>query len=200
MHVEGLETRGMVESVARSAAAVQCGLGSRGRPGRADPGKPSGDGIMSKKRKADPRQLDLFGDRIAPPDQIGNAAVSQLADVPTQAEAAGMTDREDELIVFYRKLRKVGCALHYDRAADRLLMWGATTIPKWASVGSRRLRDRIVPDLLRLQYGVKPAVESEALDGGATLHRLPRRPERDPQLDPPVRYSLTGPRRQPSAG
>ena len=113
----------------------------------------------------DPRQLDLFGD----------------------------LDREDELIVFYRLLREADCTLHYDRAANRLVVWSRDVIPKWAVLGSRRLRPRIIADLLRLQYGVIPSVKREALDGGATLHRLPRRTT---QLDPPVRYSLTGRRRQ----
>jgi hypothetical protein len=118
----------------------------------------------------DKRQLDLFAD----------------------------PDREDELIVFYRRLREVDCSLHYDRAAKRLVVWSRDFVPKWAVLGSRRLRARIIVDLLRLQYGVTPAVESEALDGGATLHRLPTAAR--PELDPPVRYSLTGRQRQLSAG
>lgn len=117
----------------------------------------------------DARQLDLFGD----------------------------LDRDDPLVVYYRRLRKAGCALHYDRAANRVLVWGACGTPAWAVLAMRPLRNRIIVDLLRLQYGVAPAVEREALDGGATLHRLPRRRE----IDPPVRHTLTGRRRQgPSAG
>jgi hypothetical protein len=115
-------------------------------------------------RTLDPRQLDLFGD----------------------------LDRDDELIVFYRRLREADCTLHYDRAANRLVVWSRDVIPKWAVVDSRRLRPRIIVDLLRLQYGVTRVVDREILAGGAILHRLPRRPE----LDPPVRYSLTGRRRQ----
>jgi hypothetical protein len=121
-------------------------------------------------------------------------ATSQTVFDPRQLDLFGDLDREDELIVFYRRLREADCSLHYDRAANRLVVWSRDVIPKWAGVGSRRLRARIIVDLLRLQYGVEPAVEREALDGGATLHRLPRRPE--PELDPPVRYSLTGQRRQ----
>ena len=96
--------------------------------------------------------------------------------------------RDDPLVVYYRRLRKAGCALHYDRVSDQLFVWRERGVPAWAIAAVGPMRDRIVADLLRFQYGAKPAVECEALDGGASLHRLPSLPE----VEPPVRQIMIG--------
>jgi len=124
-------------------------------------------------KMSDPRQIELFGD-----DDI---------------------EQEDPLVAFYRRLRKVGAYLSYDIDENRLLAGhDYDVLSRWVVAGLRLLRTRIVTDLKRVEYGiVEPHDEPEALDGGATLHRLP--PPRSPELDPPVRQRTPAHRRGPGA-
>ena len=126
---------------------------------------------MSSDKMSDPSQLDLFGD----------------------------LDRDDPLAVFYRKIRKAGGWLTYDRAEDRIFAGHDNgVLGAWVVSGMRLLRDRIIEDLLRIEYGIEPAEEPEHLTGGAVLHRLPTR--RMPEMDPPVRQRTpTDTRRGPGA-
>ena len=92
---------------------------------------------------------------------------------------------DDPLSTYYRRLRKIGATLSLNPAEDRIYVHGPNGVPAWAVKTIALLRDRIRADLLRVEHGIEPADEPEALDGGAVLHRLPTR--RSPELEPPVR-------------
>ena len=120
----------------------------------------------------DPRQLVLFGDDL---------------------------ERDDPLLVFYRRLRKTGAWLTLDHNTGQIFAGRLNGgLSDWAVKTIAPFRDRILGDLLRVEYGVTEPEAPEALDGGAVLHRLPGR--RAPELDPPVRPgSATTTRRDPGA-
>jgi hypothetical protein len=114
---------------------------------------------------------------------------------PRQLELFGDLQRDDPVATYYRRCRKSGVSLHYDLAGDEVFVVRPRGVPRWAVAGIGPLRDRVVADLLRVQYGVLPFVEPETLDGGCQLDRLPG--VLLPELQPPVRQSLTSARRDP---
>jgi hypothetical protein len=93
---------------------------------------------------------------------------------------------ENELIRrFYAQLRGLGITLSYDRdnpeiVAKRMVLG----VPNWVSPFVSRHYQRIIVDLLRVEYGIVPEIERHDLAGGAQLIQLPGR--RDLDLDPPV--------------
>jgi len=99
---------------------------------------------------------------------------------------------EDPVLVFNKKLRKIGAWLTYYVGENRLLAGhDHNVLQKWVVAALRQHRDRIIADLLQYEHGIEQHDVPQKLTGGATLHRLPAR--RPPECEPPVR------RRKPSS-
>jgi hypothetical protein len=119
-------------------------------------------------------------------------------DDPRQMTLFGDLECTDPLAGFYRRLRKIGATLTYDRAENNISVCGKGSVPAWIMPVVAQLRPRIVSDLLRVEHGIEPTVERESLgEGSAVLHRLPTR--RPPECGPPVRQRTTSARRGPGA-
>jgi hypothetical protein len=122
---------------------------------------------MSRKT-TDPRQLDLFGGRLAVDDPVAT---------------------------YYRRLRRAGVWLALDPDTGQVHASSDNDpVPAWAHREALVHHDRIKADMLRGEHSIVPSLVRETLEGGAELIRLPAIPQLDPPMRrTPHRHSWDGP-------
>jgi hypothetical protein len=122
-----------------------------------------------------------------------NRARVRIVD-PRQLSLFPEIQQDDPLLVYYRRLRKIGAMLSYDLEREQFFVYGVGGLPSWVVTACSNVRSRIIADLLRVEHGIEPIPEPETLAGGAVLHRLPTR--HPLEHEPPVRSRAPGaPRR-----
>src|SRR5260221_11563686 len=101
---------------------------------------------MSRKT-TDPRQLDLFGDRLPVDDHVAT---------------------------YYRRLRRAGVWLALDPETGEVHANSELDgVPAWAHREALVHYERIKADVLRVERGIVSSLARETLEGGAELIRLP---------------------------